>query len=221
MLRAHSSINGVENDMLTTRSLFFVLTLGGSVAAQAGETYIFKDENGQQVISHSIPPHLARNGYKVVDSDTMRTIRVVPPEASTAESGEASNGESTPVRSRHRSDEQLLAFYSSVEDVKSARDRKLHDLDVEIGRIESQLESDAMQREKLEKQAAESERSAMGGNSTLPDSIQKLEERITNHRDDLEKRRREHEAEALNFQYEIERMECLTRRRSGPECSAP
>lgn len=216
----HSAIQGAKDDMLTPRSLFTALALCVGVATHAGETYIFKDEHGVQVISNSIPPHLARNGYKVVDSATMRTIRVVPPEPAGAPTGASASSDASESRTRQRSDEQILALYSSIEEIRSARTRKLRDLDVEIGRVEAQIESDTAQRDKLAAQAAEWERSAIKGTSALRESILKLDQRIAQHQQDLEKRRRERESEGSNFEYEIQRMECLTRIRSGPECSA-
>jgi hypothetical protein len=217
----HSATDGTKDDMPTPRSIFAVLALCAGVAAHAGETYIFKDEHGVQVISNAIPPHLARNGYKVVDSATMRTIRVVPPESADAAASASAASEAPEGRTRQRSDEQILALYSSIDELQSARNRKLRDLDVEIGRVEAQIESDTAQREKLAAQAADWERSAIKGTSALRESILKLDQRIAQHEQDLEKRRRERESEERNFAYEIQRMECLSRIRSGPECSAP
>jgi hypothetical protein len=217
----HSATDSTKDDMLTPRSIFAALALCAGVGAHAGETYIFKDEHGVQVISNAIPPHLARNGYKVVDSATMRTIRIVPPELAGAATSAGAASEAPEGRTRQRSDAQILALYSSVEEIRSARNRKLRDLDVEIDRVESQIESDTAPRDKLAAQAADWERSAIKGTSALRESILKLDQRIAQHQQDLEKRRRERESEGSNFEYEIQRMECLTRIRSGPECSAP
>jgi DNA-binding transcriptional MerR regulator len=207
--------------MSFTRRILITLALCCCARAYAGETYIFTDENGVQVISNAIPPHLARRGYKVVDSDTLRTLRVVPPESTPATPGAAPGDPATEGRTRHRTDEQLRTMYASVEDLRAARDRKLRDLDVEIERVEAQLESERAQNEKFEQQAAAWERSGMGGTPGLRENIQKLEQRIAQHEEDLEKRRRERDSEETNFQYEIRRMECLTRTRSGPECTVP
>jgi septal ring factor EnvC (AmiA/AmiB activator) len=197
-----------------------LLVLGATLCAPAhgAEAYLFLDENGVQVISNAIPPHLARKGYRVIDSETLRTLRVVPPEATPAADAVAAAVPAPQERARGRTDEQLLELYGTVEDVTAARDRKLHDLGAEIERVVSQMETDARQKRKLESEAAERERSGLD-NAALNESIEALEQRLANAESDLERRRREQQIAANDFAYEIERMECLTGRASGTTCA--
>jgi len=195
-------------------------------AAAAMNLYRYKNEQGIPVISHYIPPELVHNGYEVIDEQG-RVVEAVPRELTPAEleekhkTDEAKKLAEEAVLTRKRKDAELLEIYSSVEDVESARDRKLKLIDADIGRIKAQMEQATIQKAKLEAQAADRERAGQSPSTDLLDNIARVQMRIEGHGRDVETRELEKQKERRNFDYDVARMSCLLGLSTPEACRDP
>ena len=123
------------------------------VVASATELYRYVDDKGTTVLSRQgVPPEHISKGYEVLN-DQGRVVRVIPPAPSAEEMKKI-----LADRARASSDAQLLRLYSTPDDVKRARERKLAELDSLIGVARGNLQSVRTQQANLQSQAADHER---------------------------------------------------------------
>ncbi|MBF7728726.1 DUF4124 domain-containing protein [Pseudomonas sp. N040] len=120
----------------------------------AAEIYRYTNASGQPVLDRQgVPPQFIGNGYQVLNEQG-RVIKVVPPAPSAAERQRQAE-----EKARANSDAQLLQLYSSQEDIDRALERKLAEVDGMISVVKGNQLSLTNQQDKLQKQAAELERS--------------------------------------------------------------
>jgi hypothetical protein len=185
----------------------------------------YTNEQGVTVIANSIPADAARRGYEIID-DHGQVLKVVPRELSGAEleakrkADEVEKRAQEDALARKRRDEDLLKLYSSVADVEAARDRRLKALDAELGRIKAQMEQAAIQKSKLEAQAASRERAGQPPSADLLDNITRLQKRIEGQAGDIETREQQKQREGDTFAYDIQRMACLLGEAAAEACGA-
>lgn len=122
-------------------SVFF-LALSATVFAQnkpdAPKTfYRYINEQGNKVLSQSIPPQNIRNGYEVV-SMTGEVIKVIPPAPPEADI-ERITKEKKAAKEQAQTDLQLRRNYSAVTDIDSAKKRNLQELRTTIKILEANL----------------------------------------------------------------------------------
>lgn len=131
-----------------------IVTLFLPAWGSAADLYRYVDNNGIVVLNRlGVPPEYVAKGYEVLN-DKGRVIKVIPPAPSLEERQRMSD-----EKARASSDNQLLRFYSTVEDVDRARERKLVELDGVISVTQSNLQSLRVQQGNLQAQAATIERS--------------------------------------------------------------
>ncbi len=184
------------------------------VAANAGpveEWYRYHNEQGVTVLSQSVPPALADNGYEVVDGDG-RLLRKVPSKAERKRLREAEEEQQKRAdedNRRQRADEDLLKLYASSADVAAARDRKLRSIEVDIGRIRADLEALKQKKTNLEQQGAERERGGLGHSEEIFENLEIVEAQIEVQEGNIDSRRREQQQIRESFDRDMERVRLL------------
>ncbi|CDF86971.1 hypothetical protein PKB_5661 [Pseudomonas knackmussii B13] len=135
------------------------------------EMYRYVDDKGVTVIDRlGVPPQYIGKGYQVLNEQG-RVIREVPP-APTPEELKARKAEAAQASS----DAQLLRMYTSVQDVDSARDRKLAELDGLSSVTKANLMSLKTQQANLQSQAADQERAGRQVAAPLVDQLNNLKD---------------------------------------------
>lgn len=197
--------------------MLLIASISLNAHANTIEYYRYQDESGNNVISSTIPPEFANQGYDIV-SPRGNVLRHVPPKRTPAEI-EAEKKQLAEMEKAKRLAEQtaeqqkeqaqkdkiLLQMFSSVEDVERSRDQKLHAIKVLEGITE---ESISRQKEILEQEQQEAD--AIGQNGSVPEKLKERIEKTKANILDSEQflKKKEKEKEEIHNQYQklIERF---------------
>nr|WP_243749415.1 DUF4124 domain-containing protein [Pseudoteredinibacter isoporae] len=194
-----------------SRASAAVLMLALMAPVASGETvfYRYVDKNGVPVISSKIPPEYAQKGYEVV-TPSGRVVRVVKPAPSDAEKANLKS-----KAEMAKWDAELRRRYSSVKEIKLAKQRKLESIDGSIqilkgniGGIDTRIHQKRMEAANLER----------AGREVGDDLLKQLEElkhkrEVTVAR--IEKREKERQDLIDKFDQDIERFGVITGRRDS------
>jgi len=136
-----------------------------AVDAQEKTFFRYKNDQGIQVMSDAIPVTYASKGYQIVNIYG-RVVKEVPPEL-TPEEKIRVHSEQKEKQRLERWDEELTSRYSHIEDIESAKKRKLQEVSTSIFTLKLTLSNTADKIKALQAQAAAVERQ---GNK-IPDDI--------------------------------------------------
>ena len=166
------------------------------------------------VINDRLPPEFAALGYEVL-SETGVLLRVVPPKK-TPEQLEALDAQESEVERAQRqaeqqrkADELLLIRYSSIDDIKAARERSLQALQIRANILRSNLRSMAQQMGNYQAEAAAIERLGQPLDQERIDAIQDLRARIETSQLALSDREQEVKEVTQAYQADIDRFQHL------------
>ena len=161
----------VSVSALMCQRLSFI-TLGiclWAACSQAQESdiqlYKFKNEQGVEVRANTIPPHLAKYGYQIVDISG-NLIKDVPP-APKAEDLERAEYE----RQLKVNYESLKRRFRSVDEIEEAKSRKLGELKNNISALESTIKTIHEKIDQLVEKAAGFERKGRAVPQSLLDEL--------------------------------------------------
>ncbi|WP_203298754.1 DUF4124 domain-containing protein [Marinobacter sediminum] len=187
-----------------------VLAFSLVATAEAG-MYRYTDENGQMVISNTIPQEATKRGYEILGSSG-RVIETIPPAPTEEEiaAREAEKQRQKELAAQQELDRQLLKRYSHPDQAVRAMHRKIRELEglIQLKRgnisvISSQLDSE-------QSRAANIERS--GG--TIPESmlekIRRLESQIRDLEREISIQSQEIDELRADFEADIKRLEQVT-----------
>jgi hypothetical protein len=194
----------------------FVCVLIGAVGASGkpAELYRYLNEDGVTVLSHSIPPNLAKNGYAIIGEDGS-TIRVVQRQLTDAEveqkerDEKARKDEELAGVARAHHDAELMKLYASPRDVEEARNRKLQSLQNLIEQTKGNLERLKLQKQRLETQAADREREGQPPSPDILDNLAILETQINEKEREIVARKAEQQRVDDQFEMDLERVKLL------------
>lgn len=186
------------------------LGLLASSGAQAS-MYRYTDENGQLVISSSIPQEATRRGYDILGNNG-RVVETVPP-APTAEeiaAREAEKERQHQAELQRQEDRKLLERYSHPNQAVRAMYRKVRELEgiIQLKRgnisvISSQLDSE-------QSRAADMERSGREVPQASLDRIHRLESQIDTIEQEIVDQRQLIDGVKEEFKADIQRLEAVT-----------
>jgi hypothetical protein len=189
---------------------------GGSRSAVPGQKlYRYRDERGVLVIDDSVPAHMARNGYEVLNGFG-QVIEVVPRQLSEEELANLSVEEKAKREAREREekqqlyDESLLLRYSDVVDIEAARERALKELQIRLSIVRGNMMQVKANLEREQEKAADIERSGRKVPESLRQNIDAMRTQIKLSESDIELRIRETEEIKAQYQQEIDRFRYLT-----------
>ncbi len=181
-----------------------------SASVQAG-MYRYTDENGQLVISNTIPQEATKRGYDILGNNG-RVVETIPP-APTAEELAAREAEKERLKQlelQAEQDRQLLKRYSHPDQAVRAMYRKIREMEglIQLKRgnisvISSQLDSE-------QSRAADLERAGRDIPESTLEKIRRLESQIRDIEREISAQRQDIDAITKGFVADIERLEEIT-----------
>lgn len=186
------------------------LTLGLAATAEAG-MYRYTDENGQVVISNTIPQEATKRGYDILSSNgrVIETISPAPTEEEIA-AREAEKQRQKELERQREKDRELLKRYSHPDQAVRAMHRKVRELQgvIQLKRgnisvISSQLDSE-------QSRAADMERAGRDIPDSTLEKIRRLETQIRDLEQEISVQSQEISELSADFEAEIARLEEVT-----------
>ncbi|QFS85659.1 MULTISPECIES: DUF4124 domain-containing protein [Marinobacter] len=184
------------------------LLLSASVQANM---YRYTDDNGQLVISSTIPQEATKRGYDILSTNG-RVIETIPP-APTAEEIAAREAEKERQRQaeiQQEQDRQLLKRFSHPDQAVRAMHRKIRELEgiIQLKRgnisvISSQLDSE-------QSRAADMERAGRDIPEATLERIRRLESQIRDVEREIAAQQQDISAMKKEFEADIKRLEVVT-----------
>lgn len=197
---------------LTRLSVFVsAVTLLTSATLAEARTYRYTDENGQVVISNTIPQEASKRGYDILNKNG-RVVETVDPEPTEEEiaAREAEEQRKAEEERQRELDRKLLERYSHPDEAVRAMHRKIRELEGlnqlkrgNISVIESQLDSE-------QSRAANLERSGRDIPEAILEKISRLESQVRDIRREINSQNADIKALRKSFERDIERLEVIT-----------
>lgn len=165
----------------TTIAFIAALVLGGS--AEAGKVYKWVDKDGNVHYTNTPPPEASQTEREVLDESGRVTETLAAPktpeeiEAERRRQAEAAEQERLAKEQAAR-DQMLLQTYTSVEEMKMARDGRIAALDAQVNVVSGTISALETQLAELEQQAA----NVRNAGNPVPEQLQA---RIEKTRDEL------------------------------------
>ena len=173
-----------------------------TTTAFAADLYRYRNDKGNLVINHTVPPQFAKNGYERINSNG-QIIESVEPTAPKGEGDEEVASIAPEISIMHlRRDNYLLTSFSKVEEIEAARERKLKLLSREVDITAAAAEKIGQQRLAVEQEAAKFQRSGKEVPETVKKRLAEIDDRRQNANDVLASRKLERaETETLYSAY--------------------
>ncbi|TYC61059.1 DUF4124 domain-containing protein [Marinobacter sp. BW6] len=195
---------------LSVKATALALTLGFS-AQVAANMYRYTDENGQIVISSTIPQEATKRGYDIL-SNNGRVIETIPPAPTEEEiaAREAEKQRQKELAEQREQDRLLLKRFSHPDQAVKAMHRKIRELEglIQLKRgnisvISSQLDNEQSRAADMERAGREIPESTLEKIRRLEAQVRDIEREITSQTQEIEELRKAFEAD-------IERLEEVT-----------
>ncbi|MBW7472293.1 DUF4124 domain-containing protein [Marinobacter sp. M216] len=186
------------------------LALGIVATAHAG-MYRYTDENGQVVISNTIPQEATQRGYDILGNNG-RVIETVDP-APTEEEIAAREAEKQRQKEREiqrEKDRLLLKRYSHPDQAVRAMHRKVRELEGLIQLKRGNIAVISSQLDNEQSRAADMERAGRDIPEASLEKIRRLESQIRDLEREIDVQNREIDALKADFKADIERLEEVT-----------
>jgi len=186
------------------------LGLTTSATVQAG-MYRYTDDNGQLVISNTIPQEATKRGYQII-SDSGRVIETIAP-APTAEelaAREAAKERKQQQEAQLEQDRLLLKRFSHPDQAVRAMHRKVQELEGLIALKRGNISVLTSQLDNEQRRAAEMERAGRKVPDATLKKIYRLEGQVRDIEREIAAQRLEIDAVAKRFISDIERLEEIT-----------
>jgi len=194
----------------SVKATALALALGLSAQATAN-MYRFTDENGQVVISSTIPQEATKRGYDIL-SNNGRMIETIPPAPTEEEiaAREAEEQRQKELAEQREKDRELLKRFSHPDQAVKAMHRKIQELEglIQLKRgnisvISSQLDNEQSRAADMERAGREIPETTLEKIRRLGAQIRDLEQEIAAQSQEIRELRRAFEAD-------IERLEEVT-----------
>ena len=195
---------------LSVKTTALALALGFSAQA-AANMYRYTDENGQIVISSTIPQEATKRGYDIL-SNNGRVIETIPPAPTEEEiaAREAEKQRQKELAEQREQDRALLKRFSHPDQAAKAMHRKIRELEglIQLKRgnisvISSQLDNEQSRAANMERAGREIPEATLEKIRRLESQIRDIEREITSQTQEIEELRKAFEAD-------IERLEEVT-----------
>jgi predicted RNase H-like nuclease (RuvC/YqgF family) len=195
---------------LSVKATALALALGFS-AQVAANMYRYTGENGQIVISSTIPQEATKRGYDIL-SNNGRVIETIPPAPTEEEiaAREAEKQRQKELAEQREKDRALLKRFSHPDQAVKAMHRKIRELEglIQLKRgnisvISSQLDNEQSRAANMERAGREIPEATLEKIRRLESQIRDIEREITSQTQEIEELRKAFEAD-------IERLEEVT-----------
>ncbi|MCM0614330.1 DUF4124 domain-containing protein [Marinobacter sediminum] len=196
----------------------FALVLNLVTTAEAG-MYRYTDENGQVVISNTIPQEATKRGYDILGSSG-RVIETIPPAPTEEEIAEreAEEQRQKELEIQREKDRQLLKRFSHPDQAVRAMHRKVRELEGLIQLKRGNISVISNQLDNEQSRAADMERAGQKIPEARLDKIRRLESQIQDIEAEISAQKKEMEELRGDFERDIQRLEEIT---GEPRTPAP
>ncbi|AMQ89712.1 DUF4124 domain-containing protein [Marinobacter sp. LQ44] len=184
------------------------LLLSASVQANM---YRYTDDNGQLVISNTIPQEATKRGYDILGTNG-RVIETIPP-APTAEEIAAREAEKERQRQaeiQQQQDRQLLKRFSHPDQAVRAMHRKIRELEGIIQLKRGNISVISSQLDNEQSRAADMERAGRDIPEATLERIRRLESQIRDVEREIAAQQQDISAMKKEFEADIKRLEVVT-----------
>ena len=184
------------------------LLLSASVQANM---YRYTDDNGQLVISNTIPQEATKRGYDILGTNG-RVIETIPP-APTAEEIAAREAEKERQRQaeiQQQQDRQLLKRFSHPDQAVRAMHRKIRELEGIIQLKRGNISVISSQLDNEQSRAADMERAGRDIPEATLERIRRLESQIRDVEREIAAQQQDNSAMKKEFEADIKRLEVVT-----------
>ena len=173
--------------------------------------YRYKDDNGQMVISNTVPQEASTRGYEILNSQgrVVECVDAAPTEEELRQRSEQERKQQEAEAQRDR-DKALLRRYRHPNDAVRALHRKIEELEglIQLKRgnisvIESQLDTEQSRAADLERSGREIPDATLDKIERLQTQIQDIEGEIATQAGEIEQIRED-------YREDIERLELIT-----------
>jgi chromosome segregation ATPase len=196
--------------------LLFVIFSTQSIAAQL---YRYKNEQGNLVMGHAIPPELVSKGYDILNAQG-RIVATIPPalnaEQIAQRDAELKRKEEAKIARaiQDEIDENLKQLYSHPDDAVRILQRRVQDIESVIQVKKGRIDNAKKQIREHEEQAATRQRKGLSVLKTTFEKIDALQKDISNAEADILELQQEFTAVLSEFDIKIRRLELITKKKS-------
>lgn len=156
------------------------------VSAHASKMFRYKNEQGIEVISYTIPTDRVRYGYDVVDAQNNLLERVAPQLSD--EEYRAKLAHEKRVKECDKMRNRVRKLYQFLSDIDYAEQQGLESIDQAIGNLQANLSVAVTQRQEFEAQAAQMDIAGRRIPNMLLDNIERAKVQVQNFNDEIDKR---------------------------------
>lgn len=183
----------------------------GMASHAAANMYRYTDQNGQIVISGTIPQEATKRGYDIL-SDNGRVIEVIPPAPTDAEiaAREAEKQRQKELAEQREKDRLLLKRYSHPDQAVKAMYRKIRELEGLIQLKQGNISVISSQLDNEQSRAADMERAGREIPEATLEKIRRLGLQIRELEQEIAAQSREIEELREAFEADIKRLEEVT-----------
>lgn len=194
----------------SVRATALVLSLGLSAGAFAN-MFRYTDENGQVVISSTIPQEATKRGYDIL-SNNGRVIETIPPAPTEEEiaAREAEKQRQKALAEQRKQDQLLLKRYSHPDQAVKAMYRKIRELEGLIQLKRGNISVITSQLDNEQSRAADMERAGREIPEATLEKIRRLEAQIRDIEREIASQTQEIEQLRKAFEADIKRLEEIT-----------
>jgi hypothetical protein len=206
------------------RCVWLVLLAGLALGAQAAEggrpVFRYRDEHGVLHIGNSLPPGQAQLGYEVLDSHTLRLLRVVEPAPKSEQVAQqaerlrqqraAEEAERAAQAERQNRDRMLLQTYADESELLRLRDLKLGNLELILRNTQNTIGLLRQNLAQMQATAAEHRQAGRQPPDTLLRAIERTEADLAAQERAAEQTRAEQDKVRAIFAADLERYRRLT-----------
>lgn len=190
--------------------LMFGLWLASATAASPARFYKWVDAQGQVHYSDTIPPAAAGQEHEVksANGQTIQTIAPPPTRQQLEARQQARDTALQAERRRHEQEEYdrtLLLTFSSLQEIKTARDDRLQALTAQIELIRQRLGELRPRLQELQRKAAYFERTGQGDPKPIYAEIAQLQRHIDDNGTFIERKLKEQQRIRQEFAHDIAR----------------
>jgi predicted RNase H-like nuclease (RuvC/YqgF family) len=192
------------------KTVFAATAFVAATAAEAG-MYRYTDQNGQVVISNTIPQEATKRGYDILSSNG-RVIDTIPPAPTKEEiaAREAEKQHQKALKNQQEEDRRLLKRYSHPDQAVRAMHRKIRELEGLIQLKRGNISVISSQLDNEQSRAADMERAGRDIPQATLDKIRRLESQIRDIEREIRSQINELESLREDFEQDIERLEKIT-----------
>lgn len=184
-----------------------MLVAADTVAAAGVKLYRYTTDKGVVAVDDHVPPEFVKNGYEVLSPDG-RVLESVPRQL-TGEEGARKRAAESEAKRLQEWDKNLLLRYSSTDDIVAARDRALHEIEIRISILRSNLASAKSQVEREQEKAADMERRGGTVPAAISTNIDKLKAEVAGIEYSIAERLKDKDAARASYQKDIDRFKTL------------